>query len=248
MLQTGWLTTDLSYNAPAWMLSIELAMYFIFFAVLFHSGHTKKYIIYFLLLIYAGLVIRLSGWEIPFFNPHISRGLTAFFTGCITANIHEFSAKHIKFEKCFIPFLYVIVFMSIFLPVCSTFSSRLDIFTKGWWDLCYIFVFFPALLLLILKVNFLSKLFSIKPLLYLGELSFAIYMLHYPLQLLVITAEQHFIFLLNWQAKKAWLVFTAIVILISHLTHYYFEKPVQKFIRSRLSNRGCQRSAEIPSG
>jgi peptidoglycan/LPS O-acetylase OafA/YrhL len=161
MLQTGWLTTDLSYNAPAWSLSVELVMYFIFFTVFSHGEHTKKYIIYFLLLIYAGLVIRFCGLKTPFFNSFISRGLTAFFTGCITASIHEFFAKHIKFEKCLILFLYIMVFISFFLPVLLIFSRKLNVFAG--WDMCYTFVFFPALLLLILKVKFLSRLFSIKP-------------------------------------------------------------------------------------
>jgi peptidoglycan/LPS O-acetylase OafA/YrhL len=99
LIQNGWLQTDFSFNGPSWSISVEIMMYIIFFIVFHYSGNSKKAFFYSLLLIYLGLMMSTSGWDKPFFNGQISRGLMGFFIGCATGEILNFCKTHTRIEK-----------------------------------------------------------------------------------------------------------------------------------------------------
>jgi len=227
MLQNGWITTAFSYNGPAWSIPIEIMMYLLFFAVFFNTGKTKKYIVYCLLLIYLGVIITFSRQNIPFFNGQVSRGLMGFFIGCITGEVYNFCNVSKKIGNVFTGFC---CFAMLFLTIVPALFGY-DVLKS--WALVYTFAFFPAFVFVVLKIKVLSNIFSIKPLVYFGNLSYAIYLLHYPCQLIVKTLDEFTGLHINYSSKAFFIMFTISVIVLSHFTYYFFEKPVQKYIRKK---------------
>lgn len=227
MFQNGWITTVYSYNAPSWSVSIEIMMYLLFFAVFHNTKETKKYLIYCLLLIYLGIIISLSGDNKAFFNGQVSRGLVGFFIGCITGEIYEYCKTNKKQGQFFTIFCcFAILFLSI---VLALFGYGI---LKNW-VVVYTFAFFPALIIVVLRIKYLSAVFSIKPLEYLGNLSYGIYMLHYPMQLIVKTVDEYCKLGIDYSNKIFFICFSVSVMIISHLIYYCYEKPIQKYIRNK---------------
>jgi peptidoglycan/LPS O-acetylase OafA/YrhL len=227
MLQNGWITTTFSYNGPSWSISIEIMMYLLFFAVFYHSEFTKKYVVYCLLLICFGSVMTFSGQNTAFFNGQVSRGLIGFFIGCITGEIYNYCNKNKKIGLIFTGFCSVAVVFLIIFPVIYGYGILRS------WVVVYIFAFFPAFVFLVVKIKALSKFFSIKPFVYLGNLSYSIYLLHYPVQLIIKTFDEYIVLNINYSSKIFFFIFIIIVITISHFAHYYFEKPMQNYIRKK---------------
>jgi peptidoglycan/LPS O-acetylase OafA/YrhL len=229
MLQDGWITTLSSYNGPSWSLSIEIMMYLLFFAVFYNTRETKKYILYCFLLIYLGIFITLSGDNKPFFNSFVARGLIGFFIGCITGEVYEYCGKNKKLGNIFTVFCGIaIIFLTIILVL---FEHRVVKIEN--WSGVYVFAFFPALVFVVLRIKVLSAVFSIRPLLYLGNLSYSIYLIHYPLQLIVKTIDEYCKLRINYSDNVFFAGFSLMVIIISHFLYYCCEKPVQNYIRKK---------------
>jgi peptidoglycan/LPS O-acetylase OafA/YrhL len=227
MLQNGWITTTFSYNGPSWSISIEIIMYLLFFAVFYHSRFTKKYVIYCFLLIYLGIIMTFSGQNTAFFNGQVSRGLMGFFIGCITGEVCNYCSKNKKHELIFTVFCSIAVIFLIIFPIVYGYGILRN------WVLVYTFAFFPAFVFLTIRMGALSWFFSIKPFIYLGNLSYSIYLLHYPVQLIIKTLDEFMGLNINYSSKIFYLVYIITVITISHFVYYCFEKPMQKIIRKK---------------
>jgi peptidoglycan/LPS O-acetylase OafA/YrhL len=168
-----------------------------------------------------------SGWDKPFFNGEIGRGLMGFFIGCATGGILNFCKEHKRIDKILLCVCITSVLVLTILPIIFGYTIL-----KGW-ILLYIFAFFPALIIIVLKVHAISRILSIKPLSYLGEISYSIYLIHYPMQLIVKTIDEYSKLGINYSGKIFFCAFIVIVIVVSHITHYGFEKPLQKYIRGK---------------
>jgi peptidoglycan/LPS O-acetylase OafA/YrhL len=227
MLQNGWITTAFSYNGPSWSISIEIMMYLLFFAVFYNTQKTKKYLAYCLLLIYFGIIITLSGDNKAFFNGQVSRGLMGFFIGCITGWVYEYCDVNKKQGLVFTVFCgFAILFLTA-VPAIFGYGILKN------WAIVYTFSFFPAFIFVVLRVKCLSAIFSIKPLEYLGNLSYSVYLLHYPIQLIVKTIDEHYELGINYSSKIFFIGFSVSVITASHFLYYFYEKPIQKYIRNK---------------
>jgi peptidoglycan/LPS O-acetylase OafA/YrhL len=227
LLQNGWITTRFSYNGPAWSVSIEIMMYLLFFAIFYSTKNNKNYLIYSLLLICLGIIITFSGRNIPFLNRQVARGLMGFFLGCITGEVYDYCDNNTKIGDIFIGICILSIILLTIFPVIFGYGILRN------WALIYTFVFFPAIIIIVLKFGFISRILSVKPLLYLGELSYSIYLLHYPIQLIVKTLDEYFNLSINYSSNLFFSGFSIIVIIVSHFIHYYFEKPVQNYIRRK---------------
>jgi peptidoglycan/LPS O-acetylase OafA/YrhL len=150
-----------------------------------------------------------------------------FFIGCVTSEIYIYCTKNLKFDKLFTLFCSVSIIVLCVLPI----RFGYDLLKR--WDLIYIFAFFPALVVVVLRLKLVTTILSIKPLLYLGELSYSIYLLHFPMQLILKTLDEHFTLSINYSSKIVFTGFSLAVIVVSHFIHYYFEMPIQSYIRKK---------------
>ncbi|MDR2600866.1 MAG: acyltransferase [Spirochaetaceae bacterium] len=230
MAQNGWFTTNYSFNAPSWSISIEFMLYLLFFYIFYNSGDAKKYIANSIIIIYFGAVIYLSKLSMPFFNSQTARGLMGFFIGIITGELYNYFNKNTKYKKTALLICGIGVIATTLVPSIIGYSKF-----KGW-ELITASVLFPSFIFIVLNSKFLSKILSIKPLVYLGELSYSIYLLHYPAVLVIRNINNQFDLSLDYSSNIFYIAYFTGVIIISHISHYCFENPLQNYLRVKLIN------------
>jgi len=100
--------------------------------------------------------------------------------------------------------------------------------TGGAW---YVMVlgFGPAILLSALFLPWVAKVLSIRPLQWLGTISFAMYLWHIPVQLCFKLVESLGGFQFNYATKSLQIIYTVCVVAVSAFYHYVVRKPYEDF-------------------
>jgi len=95
-------------------------------------------------------------------------------------------------------------------------------------------VIFPAIVLTVLNSRPLTRVFSLRPLTYLGEISYSIYMIHFPVQIVLATADEILDLGFSPGSIPFFLFYTAIALAFSAASFHLFERRAQAAIRSSL--------------
>lgn len=158
----------------------------------------------------------------------ISRGLIGFFVGCFTHEIYNYiinaGAKKILLTNvlkisCLIITIFIII-QTFFIPTTSYILTTL-----------FVTAFFPAIILLSLNSKIIHSIFDRKIFHWLGTLSFSIYMIHFPLQLLIATIDSIYNLHINFDSYYFFLSFFAITILASYFIYNFYEQKIQSRLR-----------------
>ena len=239
MLQSFGFHSIYTWNVPAWSISAEFAAYIIFplFAFLIYRFKNIVPIIItcLIIFIYCLLAFKLSksNGTTGLYNLDLTydygylRGIAGFLAGGM---IYQLYLKKIFY---FLKADIVLVILFTLLFTCLHFGVT---------DL----VFIPVFLLLVLSAayntNRVKRLFSNRFLQWLGNISYSVYLMQFPLMLLVIGSLPHFgiswkgpysLHLPYWQAALCCLLFLAVLIGISALTYHYIERPFRKLINGK---------------
>ncbi len=225
-LQAGLFNNGFSFNTPSWSLSCEVFAYIIFFYTL---KKAKQPALFFVLYMFIGLTCLQMQLNYPVFNPEVARMLMAFFAGCLLFYINIYIGNlSLKTKRMM---LAVVILYSILVGALLAKGGFVAVF--GQWDRVMPLMVYPLFILLLLNVNILGKFFSLRPFTFLGDLSYSIYLLHFPVQLLMFTFLPVAGIYLDYTRGSSLLIYAVVTILLSAVSHYLFEKPVQNLIRER---------------
>jgi len=215
----GW-----SFNAPTWSVSSEIVTYLLFF---YTSKYLlkKSYILSYIIFIVLGLIIVLNKFDYPVLNEKIGRVLIGFFIGCIAYEINllfnRCKSKPVAIFSASIVFLGTIFYL---ISIGQQLNS---------WPLLYTIIIYPLAIILILNVNIFYRIFSIKLLAYLGDISYSIYLWHFPIQLIIKTLDDLLFIHINFSSSQIFILFVLLTIFISILSYEFIEKPISKIIRKK---------------
>jgi peptidoglycan/LPS O-acetylase OafA/YrhL len=205
-----------SFNGPVWSVSAEVFAYSVFF--LFATMGLRKiwHVIIVLLLTY------------PFVKPNnnLAQVIFSFFVGGGTYLIFDLLVKrYLTFSKKLLfvpPLVAVILLSSLFIGTTADSTIKnyaLDVFL------------FPCIILLcalLQMVKFdLGKNISL-----IGDLSYSTYLLHFPLQLILIGFSQYFGYQFRF-GPIFFVLYFALLLNISFIVYKKFEVPAQKYIRHK---------------
>lgn len=206
-LEQGW-----SFNGPAWSISVEVLLYAGFFLLWRYSPAP---------LLLSALLIAVSLWVFPV-QYKISLGVFGFFCGGLGYVAADWLLR--RFDARWVAAGLVLA--------CGA----------GWWwcggdaaqsPLVRFAVLFPLTIVAVAACHpWLQPL--ARRVSWLGDISFAAYLLHFPLQIVAALLADKFlpgraVFYQPWSL----LLFFAVLIGSSLLCHYGFERPVQRWIRRR---------------
>lgn len=208
LFQQNGIFADFSFNAPSWSISVEIISYTLFFILLRRFKSIYKFI-------YVAIVIgSLTSLVLfPAFNPLILRSLLGFFVGCLLFE----SDKRI-------------------FAILAAYTAALFIYIGTWhnWPFfCTIFIF-PVLIVSLLRINVLFKTFSWTPFVYLGTISYSIYLFSFPIQLVIVTVKDLTGLHVNFYSPIFFIANILFTLSIATLSYEFFEKRVQSLIRLRL--------------
>lgn len=217
-----------SINNVSWSISTELFFYLIFpfYVIWLYKFRKLKYILLLAipLIIFAEPYFRTNmklEKAIFYINP-ITRSLD-FILGIITCQIYKkIKDSNINFSKGTLIELAAISVLAIF------FYFHNDVARAFRYGIYYWIPMVGIVLIFALQKGLFSKILQHKTLVYLGEISFAFYMIH----MIVIKYGNEYLPPINDFIKIG--IYFTIALILSALTFEYFEKPVAKWIKEKV--------------
>ncbi|UUF14856.1 MULTISPECIES: acyltransferase family protein [Flavobacterium] len=225
----------LSYNPPGWSLSVELLFYAVFPIVLntfLKNDNIKKIaksIIIFWVFsqILFQILFSLYGTnelsnlkDILMYNPLMH--LNEFLIGNLAGYLLIKNWQHKTGNYDFIILLIIsIIFLALKFPLNLNFHNGL---------LATFFI--PLIILISLNNGLITKMFKKKVFVFLGEISFGIYILQFPVYSLIsaYSVNKH---LHISDSTVVFFLRLFILIILSSLAYIYVEKPLQDKIRAK---------------
>ena len=208
---SGWgFENGYSFNAPIWSVSIELVIYmFFFFSIIYLNKYKLKFVIFIYLLL---LVIdKLSLVGIYIFDDNLFiECARLFYSGILIFYIQ----KHFNNK-----------IILLFISLCLVIFSFVGNFK--------LFLFFPSLVLFFVSaeifiIDKIKNIFQV-----LGNLTYAIYLLHIPVQICLILLFAYFNIYNEIYTNNYFLImYIFLMLVLSYLCFHLYEKLINKKIRS----------------
>lgn len=204
-----------SFNEPIWSVSIEVFLYGSFFAL---SYMLRNILLICISCLLIGLFITLNIYY------SFGVGIVCFFIGGLIFYIHNYIINK-KIEN----HALIVATISFFLISYIIFINpyNLSIYIR---DLLAFFLLFPILILILSFIDLFKISFFKKASLF-GDLSYSVYIIHFPIQLIMVTLCLLFSYNLNFAEPLVLLFFIVLTFAISYLSYKYLEVPMRNFIR-----------------
>lgn len=196
-----------------WSLQIELIFYFIIGGLIF-CGFIEKYITFSYMWLISSLMIKSAALKTDNTVLKVLDHLLIvnyshlFILGIVFYSLHQSLNKNLNH--------YIIILVCIFYEVIF-FSGVSNIFTLS------------CILAFLLLINNKLKFLRFKPLLYLGTISYSLYIIHQNIGYVIL----NFLNAKSIDSELVLIVPLIITIILATLITYYIEKPVLKFLNNR---------------
>ena len=208
-----------SFNGPIWSVSIEIIVYFGFFFSIFYFK--KPFIISLNVIFICALIKIFSDATYKLLDC-----LIFFFAGGATYIISNYlDNKKIKIFQHKAYYILLLIMPYLFWET-ELYEVKYSIYL--------FFLSYSSMLLVCGNINVtLHKKFK-KVIENLGNLSYGIYLLHFPVAILIQLIFHLFKLKIPFQSSLFFLFYLFLVVGISYISFFKFEKPIQNFIRNKL--------------
>jgi peptidoglycan/LPS O-acetylase OafA/YrhL len=224
-LQNVGLTNEMTWNGVSWSISTEMVVNLLWFYVLVKLRPTVAFFVS--TVVVAGLFIFTTmGANLDFtfankfgINIGLVRCVMGFSLGVVMARTLSTDGK-----SSLAGHAAAVAVLALLAWVGYAYK------TPGMEGADYVVVLFayPALVFLSLGRSFLSPILRSKPLVFLGDISYSVYLMH-PLVALVVSR------FLDLQAPYRGMVAISAVLLVATVTYYTVEQPARRYLTRRLA-------------
>ncbi|MDR6846422.1 acyltransferase [Flavobacterium granuli] len=235
MIQAWVPSKVLSVNSPGWSLSVELLFYIIFplmFNKFYKISSLKKvsfFIIIFWVLSQVFLHLQFEfygGFELDTIKNMLNYNPLMHFNEFLIGNVAGlFFIKNLQEKKGNYDFAILLFVGLVLLALKFRFGLN---FHNG----LFAVFFIPLIILFSLNNGFITKLFQKKIFVFLGEISFGIYILQYPVYSWVSAYSINKYFHIN-DVTSLFFIRLVMLLLVSSLSYVYIEKPIQNIIKNK---------------
>ena len=216
-----------SWNYPAWVLSIFLLIWVIFYAIIYFTKKDRaKYRIWLsILLVVIGIDISLTNYYNTFLmNVSVARGYMGFFMGGIIYFINYNASSRVK------KILTLLSSFGLILSFVLHYNFKID---YGNASVLFAVFIWPMFIIIVLFNKVINKVLSCRLLRFLGNISFSIYLCNYPIEVLL------YMGILNcgW-SFSGWsytVIYTLINIAFATMIHYVVEQKLMSLSLAYIS-------------
>jgi peptidoglycan/LPS O-acetylase OafA/YrhL len=213
---TGWkFSSGVGFNAPIWSVSVEIFTYITFFLGLKYLSNTPWINIIIIALGVCALIFKIDS--------EIIKCLLFFYMGGLTCIIKS-HLRNTRFEGLILFFIIIAV---LFSPI---FIYWFQLYKKPFFITLFLLTYIPALVWVCASTIYVSKWF-VNLCELSGNITYSIYLIHFPTQLLIVSLMQIFKFNLSFYSDKFFVIYIMVTIFLSLASFLFFEKPLQNFIR-----------------
>jgi peptidoglycan/LPS O-acetylase OafA/YrhL len=241
LLNSTGLEHGFGFNAASWSISTEFAVNILFFGAI---ALPKRYAKVCLLAMFIAGVIMVIAQDgggcgelshdlfggACLVNNGIYRTLAGFAVGVAAYGLHARTSGSTAISGRESDLLGVLAI-----------AATLAYFTGGQYvvysDLAMTLFLFPLIVLATVRSRLLKRALNFAPLVYLGEISYSIYMVHFPLQIAVHTASVAYDFHIPFERPRYLIGFIALTIAVASITYFAIELPGKKAINSLFGKR-----------
>ncbi|MEQ1695595.1 MAG: acyltransferase [Hyphomicrobiaceae bacterium] len=221
-----------SYNAPIWSVSVEVLLYAVFFLFArVTRAYTGRLLPAICLMIAAGILMRQIGhkYEIAI----IGQGLACFYIGGLVYQLWLYSHSNPSLRK---PMAAAAVF------VCVTATAAFSYGLMG--SRTFPLIAFPgAILALAIFQSWWPT--AGKSLRVIGDITYSTYLMHFPVQLLIVVSIHTWKIPVNFEQPLPFLVYFSSVVALAIVVHYGFELPAQQFVKRMARFRSARAPVEV---
>lgn len=220
-----------SFNSPSWSLCCEQLFYFCFPLLIPLARNYKRLFLFFILcalLVIAGMHFTpeadIKGYW--YVNP-ITR-FPDFIVGTLLFQAYRFlkDRRITDMQGTVFEVLSIVIFLAFYLYAAEV--------PKVYRYSCYYWLPVSLLLLVFaLQKGNLSKLLSNRYLIIGGEISYSFYLIHLFVLLTYVEWQKQGGWEISWMVSVP--ILLAIIVLLSLLSYYRFEKPMNKLIKRKLN-------------
>lgn len=217
MVQNWWPGSPQSFDGPSWSVSIEVLLYCLFF-LLCRSGLRHAW---------QMALVALMGGGLLFIDEHIGRGVIGFFMGGVA-----FAAWQ-RWQGKGVSRWLTAAAVAGWIALAAMLYLDSPWLAGGEGNAGFLIVFDTLLCpvtVLAVALNEAERGPAKLPLETLGDISYATYLIHFPLQLgLALSGLTSAFFMQGW----VMLAFYAVLIALGLLSYRGFERPMQRLLRAR---------------
>ena len=222
-LESGW-----SFNAPVWAVSVEVLLYISFFIIAFLGQ--------------GGVLFSLSisALSLALFSVSgnvIFNGFALFYLGGVVYQFASAISTEYRFLKSPVYLIaiagWICVLINFYIfdlkAEILKYGTVGDLFLKG--D-SYILIAVTVCALVLLDID---KGPILKPISWVGDITYSVYLLHFPLQLIFGLAVSYGFLDFGFYLAPIYLGYYFVILLpLSYIVYKEFERPVQYIIRNKL--------------
>lgn len=226
LLQNGLITTDMSFNAPSWCISICMICYIVFYIVSYRTDN-ERFLFYKCIV---GLVIAecllCGGWGTkPVFNSQMGRGISCFSIGVMLSYAWRY---RLTFDYNRIGNLLLMLLIGGYIAI------RYNPDIAGNEQQLFILGISPIIILTSLFQKQVNTILQQKVLVFLGSISLNIYLWHYPVQLAIKNLNSILSLNINFSSVIIWGTYVITTIFIATFDKYvaskYYRRMLSEFI------------------
>ncbi|MFT4074003.1 MAG: acyltransferase [Asticcacaulis sp.] len=235
-----------SFNGPSWSISVEVFLYLLFFLVCYFRQNR--------MLVLTGLFLLGAIFKyIHVMEPNdFARGMPSFFLGGIVYYGVRYlcEPQNIRWRRgvtltlaIVLPIIWIVSYMNGRVEPPADPSANLINYFLNTESFIYIVLPLSVMMLGLMQDRWKTRLLDrahLHRLSWLGDISYSIYLLHFPLQLalMLVLSRWPLVQRVQWFGSPlAFVAFMATVMGLGWLSHRYFEMPTQRFLRAWLTQR-----------
>ena len=172
-----WIYNGEPFPTVVWYIHVLLLCYVVYYFVA-RTKNPAAYLTAVVGLLLFGWVLYTKQWNIPFLYRNIGRGYMAFSVGALLLEFQNSTSEKLR--------LRVTLWVAA-LAAASLIAGAVWTYGKVYGDVQLVctLLLFPAAMLCLLNLRWVEKIFSCPPLVWLGKLSMATFLVHVPVMNLI---------------------------------------------------------------